>query len=395
MSFSKEDIIGLINSYNQNTISDEGIKHLENWLAENETNADEFANYLALLKESGAISSLTEIKTDVAWSRIIGAVSATKRQSKNRKLHFWLPYAAAVVVMCVVGYLMVYQVEKDYNFDGNYNFAEISTIGSKKAVLILNNGNAMNLEENLDSVIAEVDGTLIQNDGSNALTYKKSSSQQNKLIYNQINIPRGGEYSLTLADGTKVWLNSESSLKYPVQFIGEIRKVELTGEAYFEVAHNKSKPFIIESHGTEVKVLGTKFNVSAYNDEEDITTTLVEGSVQVSSLGNSELLEPGYQAVVKRGRSQFQVNKVNADLYTSWINGVFQFKNQSLEEICHQLSRWYNVEFFFTENQYRNLRFAGAAKKDKELDFTLEIIEKMADVKFAIKDNKVIVGKPY
>ncbi|WP_461643539.1 FecR family protein [Labilibaculum euxinus] len=394
MNFSKEHIIDLIASYHQNTISDEGIKHLENWLAENETNAEEFANYLALLKESGAISSLTEIKTQEAWSKIIGAVSVAKKQPKNSKLHYWLPYAAAVIVMCVIGYLMVYQVEKDYNFDGNYNFAEISTIGSKKAVLILNNGNAVNLEENLDSVIAEVDGTLIQNDASNALTYKKSSSLQSKLIYNQINIPRGGEYSLTLADGTKVWLNSESSLKYPVQFIGEIRKVELTGEAYFEVAHNKSKPFIIESHGTEVKVLGTKFNVSAYNDEEDITTTLVEGSVQVSSLGNSELLEPGYQAVVKRGSNQFQVNKVNVDLYTSWINGVFQFKNQSLEEICHQLSRWYNVEFFFTENQYRNLRFAGAAKKDRSLDFTLEIIEKMADVKFAVKGDKIIVGKP-
>ncbi|MDQ1770643.1 DUF4974 domain-containing protein [Labilibaculum sp. A4] len=394
MNFSKEHIIDLIASYHQNTISDEGIKHLENWLAENETNAEEFANYLALLKESGAISSLTEIKTQEAWSKIIGAVSVAKKQPKNSKLHYWLPYAAAVIVMCVIGYLMVYQVEKDYNFDGNYNFAEISTIGSKKAVLILNNGNAVNLEENLDSVIAEVDGTLIQNDASNALTYKKSSSLQSKLIYNQINIPRGGEYSLTLADGTKVWLNSESSLKYPVQFIGEIRKVELTGEAYFEVAHNKSKPFIIESHGTEVKVLGTKFNVSAYNDEEDITTTLVEGSVQVSSLGNSELLEPGYQAVVKRGSNQFQVNKVNADLYTSWINGVFQFKNQSLEEICNQLSRWYNVEFFFTENQYRNLRFAGAAKKDRSLDFTLEIIEKMADVKFAVKGGKIIVGKP-
>ena len=362
-------------------------------MAENEKNADEFANYLALLKESGAISSFTQIKTEEAWSRIIGAASKTKKQSKVSKIHLWLPYAAAVALICVIGYLMMDQVEKDYDFDGNYNFAEISSIGSKKAVLILNNGNAMNLDENLDSLIAEVDGTLIKNDASNSLTYNKRKSEQNKLIYNQISIPRGGEYSLTLADGTKVWLNSESTLKYPVQFIGKIRKVELTGEAYFEVAHNRVKPFIVESHGTAVKVLGTKFNVSSYSDEEDITTTLVEGSVHVSRLGNCKLLEPGYQAVVKRGSNQFQINKVNADLYTSWINGVFQFKDQPLEEICHQLSRWYNVEFFFTENQYRELRFAGAAKKDRPLDFTLEMIEKMADVKFAIKGNKIIVGK--
>lgn len=394
MSFSKEDIIGLIDSYYQNTISDEGIRQLENWLAEKETNADEFANYLALLKESGAISSLAYLKTEEAWTRIISASSEKAKPTKTRRLHLWLPYAAAVVVMCVIGYLMVYQVENDYNFDDNYNFAEISTIGSKKAVLILNNGNAMHLDGNIDSLIAEVDGTLIKNDASNSLTYNKSNSQQSKLIYNQINIPRGGEYSLILADGTKVWLNSESTLKYPVQFVGKIRKVKLTGEGYFEVANNKAKPFVIESHGTEVKVLGTKFNVSAYNDDGDITTTLVEGSVQLSSLGNSELLEPGYQAVVKRGSNQFQVLKVNTDLYTSWISGVFQFKDQSLEEICHQLSRWYNVEFFFTENKYRNLRFAGAAKKDRSLDFTLKMIEKMADVKFAIKDNKIIVGKP-
>ena len=394
MSFSKEDIIGLIDAYHKKTISDEGIKQLENWLAEDIANADEFANYLALLKESKVMGDLAEIKAEQAWSKISVSISKTKKQSKTRKLHLWLPYAAAVAVVCVVGYLMVYQFEKDYNFDENYNFAEISTIGSKKAVLILNGGNTMNLDESLDRVIAETDGTLIKNDASNNLIYNKGNSKQVKLIYNQIYIPRGGEYSLTLSDGTKVWLNSESSLKYPVQFVGEIRKVELTGEAYFEVAHNIEKPFIIESHNTEVKVLGTKFNVSSYDDEEYVTTTLVEGSVQVNSLGHSELLEPGYQAVVKRGSDQFMVSKVNADLYTSWINGVFQFKDQSLEEICHQLSRWYNVEFFFTENQYRNLRFAGAAKKDKSLDFMLEMIEKMADIKFAIKDNKIIVGKP-
>lgn len=392
MSFSKEDIIGLINSYHQNTISDEGIKHLENWLSENEANTDEFANYLALLKESGAISSIAQVKTEEAWSKIVGAISVSKKVTKTRKFHLWLPYAAAIVVMCVIGYLMVYQVENDYDFDKDYNFAEISTIRSKKAVLILNNGTSMHLDANIDSLIAEVDGTMIENDASNALIYKRGNSQ-GKLIYNQLNIPRGGEYSLMLADGTKVWLNSESSIKYPVQFLGKIRKVELTGEAYFEVAHNKAKPFIIESHGTEVKVLGTKFNLSSYNDEEEITTTLVEGSVQVSSLGSSKLLKPGYQAVVKRGSNQFQVNKVNADLYTSWINGVFQFNDQSLEEICHQLSRWYNVEFFFTENQYRNLKFAGATKKERSLDFTLEMIEKMADVKFAIKGDKIIVGK--
>lgn len=394
MKFSKEQIIDLISAYHQNTISDEGMQNLKDWLKINPKNSSEFANYLALLKESDAISQLNKIDKEQAWNNINQSLNKVSKPDKVRRLHQWLPYAAAVVVVAFVSYFMIYQVHQEYDFSKNYNFAEIAKAGSVKAILTLDNGEVMSLDNKLASVITEKDGTLIHKNKEDGIIYNRKAEVKTKLIYNKINVPRGGEYSLTLADGTRVRLNSESSLKYPVQFIGSIRKVELTGEAFFEVAHNADKPFIVKALDNEVKVLGTKFNVSSYSDEEYVATTLVEGSVQVEVLGNTQLLKPGFQAVVKKGDNKFAVNKVNTDLYTSWTTGVFRFKDQSLEEICHQLSRWYDVDFFFTENQYRNLRFSGAAKREKPIDFSLGMIEKMAKVKFAIKDNRIIVGKP-
>lgn len=393
MRFSKEQIIEYINSYHQNTISDEGIHYLEEWLESNANNSVEFANYLALLKESEAISQVNHIDKDKAWSKINSSLSKSTKFGKTRKMITWLPYAAAVAVIFVVSYFMLYQVTSEYDFNQNYNFAEISSVGSKKAILTLDGGQKMMLTEKHADSFSEKDGTLIEKDSSNTLKYASNTKEQNRLIYNRIDVPRGGEYSLTLADGTKVWLNSESSLKYPVQFVGNKREVELTGEAYFEVVHNTNKPFFVKAGDAEIKVLGTKFNISSYTDEEYIATTLVEGSVQVSSLGSKELLKPGFQAVVNRSGGEFQIREVDTRLYTSWVNGVFEFKNHSLEEICHQLSRWYNVEFFFTEKQYRELRFTGATKREKTIDFTLNMIEKMANIKFAIKDNKIIVGR--
>ena len=394
MRFSKEQIIEYINSYHQNTISDEGIHYLEEWLESNANNSVEFANYLALLKESEAISQVNHIDKDKAWSKINSSLSKSTKFGKTRKMITWLPYAAAVAVIFVVSYFMLYQVTSEYDFNQNYNFAEISSVGSKKAILTLDGGQKMMLAEKGANSFSEKDGTLIEKDSSNTLIYASNTKDQKRLIYNRIDVPCGGEYSVTLADGTKVWLNSESILKYPVQFIGDKRQVELTGEAYFEVVHNTNKPFFVKAGDAEIKVLGTKFNISSYTDEEYIATTLVEGSVQVSSLGSKELLKPGFQAVVNRSGGEFQIREVDTRLYTSWVNGVFEFKNHSLEEICHQLSRWYNVEFFFTEKQYRELRFTGATKREKTIDFTLNMIEKMANIKFAIKDDKIIVGRP-
>ncbi len=394
MKFSEEHIVSLIIAYQERGISDEEINELSEWLDADPDHANKFAKYLALLKEGKAVSQFDQIKSDEAWTKISKSLTMPKKETKVRKLKSWLPHVAAVVVVSLVSYFVLHQVSSDFDSNKTYNFAEVSTIGSKKAILTLEGGQKLKLEKNLTKVISEIDGTRINKDSTNSLTYNNSQSHKTKLIYNRIDVPRGGEYNLILADGTRVWLNSQSSLRYPVQFMGKTRQVELTGEGYFEVAHNPKQAFIIKARDTEVKVLGTKFNVSTYDDEEFIATTLVEGSVELSSLGEKIRLKPGFQAVIKRGDDEFQIQAVNTDLYTSWMKGVFEFRNHSLEDICHQLSRWYSVEFFFVENQYRQLRFTGAVKREKSIDFALEMIEKMANVKFAIKDDKIIVGRP-
>ncbi|WP_421919893.1 FecR family protein [Marinifilum sp.] len=393
MNDSQERILNLIQEYQQRSISEAGMQRLKEWLKEDDIHSEEFAKYLALFKESGTFGNLDHIRNEEAWLIINKSLSKSKKKTKTFRLKIWLPYAAAVVVLLVGSYFMIKHHRNEYDFAKDYNFTEISSVGSKKAVLTLQGGQKVVLEESTDSIFVETDGTLIQKNETSELVYDNSSSVNNEVIFNQIDIPRGGEYSVVLADGTKVWLNSKSSLKFPVKFVGNVRKITLTGEAYFEVAHNPDKPFIIESHDTEIKVLGTSFNLSSYDDEEYIATTLVEGSIEISCLGNKELLKPGFQAILKRGDNKFKVEKVNAALFTSWKDGVFRFKDQSLEEICHQLSRWYNVDFFFTDYRFRDYRFTGAAKKSKTLDFTLDLIEKVADVQFAIKDDKIIVGK--
>ncbi len=387
------NIIALMHSYAERNISEDELQHLNNWLAEDEANKEEFAKYLALLKESEALYKVDKLEIEKAWLKISQNIDKPGRSIKNRGSIIWLPYAAAVVVLLIVGYFMADLFKSDVDFNKDYDFAEVSSVGSKKAVLIMDGGRKMKLEHSTEKVISETDGTIINKDSTNSLIYNKNDEKSSRLIYNKIEVPRGGEYMLILADGTKVWLNSESSLKFPVQFTTNIRRVELIGEAYFEINHNPSKPFIIKTRDTEIEVLGTSFNVSSYDDQNYIATTLVEGSIQLRTLGNTKQLQPGHQAIVKRGDNVFQVKKVNTGVYTSWTKGVFQFKNQSLEEITKQLGRWYNVDFFFTENQFRELRFSGAAKREKPIDFALELIEKMADVQFAIEGDHIIVGR--
>jgi len=393
MKFLKEHIIDLIAAYHQKTISPEGLAELNDWLDTNPDHSMEFANYLALLKETEAINHIDNINHDEAWEKISKSLSKTSVKTKTRRLHLWMPYAAAVAIIFIVSTLIL-QLNRDINYSEDYNFDQIAQVGSKKAVLTLANGEKVLLEEGKVKTIAERDGTEIDKDSENNLSYKKNDLKSPKAIYNFIEVPRGGEYKLNLSDGTKVWLNSESSLKYPVQFAGNIRKVELTGEAYFDVSHDKTAPFIVKARDTEIKVLGTEFNISTYDDDEFIATTLVEGSVEVNCLGSKAKLSPGFQSVIKRGDNHIEIIEVDTQLYTSWVNGVFEFENHTLEQITQQLSRWYDVDFFFTEKQFRNLRFTGAIKRDKSIDFALEMMEKIAQVKFAIKDDKIIIGQP-
>lgn len=379
----------ILNFYKGDMKEEKAVKFKE-WLDEDVERQNYFRAYHKIYGEAKTFQFLEQLNNEQAWSNISKKIT----KPKVRRLHRWLPYAVAVSVIVFVSVLLLLEKPKQNNFNKDYDFAQLATVGSKKALLTLANGTKIRLHEQLKQNFSEVDGTKIHKDTANNLTYYASVSTNLKLIYNNIEVPRGGEYSLILSDGTKVWLNSDSKLRYPVKFIGNKRDVFLVGEAYFEVAHNADSPFIVHAHDSEVKVLGTKFNISSYEDQEFISTTLVEGSVEVNDLTNSKILKPGYQSVIFRGVNGIDVSQVETHLYTSWVNGVFEFEDMDLEYIMAQLARWYNVKFFFTEEKFKNIRFTGAIMRDNSFEFALDLIEQIAEVDFAIKDDYIIVGRP-
>lgn len=206
--------------------------------------------------------------------------------------------------------------------------------------------------------------------------------------YATLSTPRKGQYKITLADGTRVWLNAESSLKYPAQFSQGKRQVELKGEGYFEVAHDKARPFIVTAGGQEVKVLGTRFNINAYHNEPHILTTLVEGSVQLSDMAHKStlLLKPSQQAIFTSGK--FDVNTLDTESYTAWTENEFSFRGASMGEVLRQLERWYDLDVDYSSVP-TGLEVTASLKRDKKLSSVLQILEKATDIHFQMKGRRL------
>ncbi|HMG10019.1 MAG TPA: FecR domain-containing protein [Mucilaginibacter sp.] len=262
--------------------------------------------------------------------------------------------------------------------------------GTNKAVLTLANGSKIVLDETADGEVTTQAGITISKAGSGHLVYSVSgTSNDSKPVYNTIETPRGGQYQVILPDGTKIWLNAASSIKFPTIFSGKERNVTLSGEAYFEVAHNKDKPFHVDALGIQIEVLGTHFNVNAYQDEDAVKTTLLEGSVKLMHHQASTLLKPGQQGKVSEGGDRFEVSPVDTSIVTAWKNEMFVFDNTDLHALMRQLSRWYNIEVVY-KGQVANDVFFGKIDRKSRLSKVLRILE-LGDVHFKIEDKKLIV----
>lgn len=271
--------------------------------------------------------------------------------------------------------------------------------GGNKAVLTLADGSKIVLNDAKNGVLASQGNLSISKNKEGQVVYQvlenKNSNQKDE-VYNTITTPRGGQYQINLPDGTKVWLNAASTLKFPLAFNKNERRVELTGEAYFEVnplASSKIKsgkvPFIVKSQSQEVEVLGTHFNVNAYSDEIDTRTTLLEGSVKIVQRGsqNSKLLKPGQQSVVDK---TITISNVDADQAIDWQKGYFSFDNESVESIMRKISRWYNVDVEYKDNiRYR--KFAGRISKFENVSQILRIMEKTKVIHFKIEEGRITV----
>lgn len=260
--------------------------------------------------------------------------------------------------------------------------------GGNKAVLTLADGSAIVLDTTKDGRLTTQGAVKVIKLADGQLAYQQAADT-GAIVYNSIATPRGGQYQLTLSDGTQVWLNASSVLRFPVAFNGKERRVMLTGEGYFEVAKNAAKPFHVEVNAVDVEVKGTHFNINAYENEGAIRTTLLEGSVRVAGQAGECLLKPGQQAVAKGVHSLHVKNSVDIDAVVAWKNGKFTFKGADLGTILRQASRWYDIDFVY--NDTVDEKFSGDISRTVNAEQLLSILELTGKVGFQIKGKSVTV----
>jgi len=270
----------------------------------------------------------------------------------------------------------------------NHKFKDDVAPGNTKATLTLADGSTIILNDAKNGTLAQQGASkVVKLDGK--VLYDIASEKTKKVVYNTISTPKGGQYQLELPDGSLVWLNASSSIHFPTSFTEKDRRVEITGEAYFEVAKDASKPFIVSVNRSEVQVLGTHFNVNAYNDEEELRTTLLEGAVKFVDGNNTNLLQPGQQSQLAKNGMVKVVGNVDVDEVVAWKNGLFSFENAGIETIMRQLSRWYDVDI-----EYKGKTddiFVAEMSRNIKLSDALRALELTGRVKFEIEGRKIVV----
>lgn len=262
--------------------------------------------------------------------------------------------------------------------------------GSAKAILIVGNQAPITIDRRSLSITEA--GNEIRNDSAGGLVFQNKGIEKTETTYSTLVIPLGGEYKITLPDGTQVWLNSQSELRFPSRFAKDCRLVELKGEGYFKVAKENRRPFLVKTTDAEIKVYGTEFNLHAYEEEKELTATLVNGSISVTPTGREEMkILPSQQLSYFRETRGVSVREVDTELYTSWKDGFYSFENTSLGEIFNYLKRWYMLEVSYTEPSLKEMRFTGAFQKDRPIGYGLNLIRLTCEVNFKIDGNHILV----
>ncbi len=377
------EIARIIARHQQGIITPAEKTILEDWLNESPDNREIFGKISDKTRKENGVARYSRIDTEKEYQQFI-----RKYRSRNS---FWnyrrlLKYAALLILpLAIAASLLFTQFKR-----------EIPSIppGFSRATLVLADGRSIELKQDSAYVINENEGSLLTNDNG-LVTYRKTteSSRSKMNLYNRIFVPRNGEYQLLLEDGTRVWINSETNIEYPVSFSEKIRRVRLSGEAYFEVAHNPDRPFIVELENAKIEVLGTSFNVRAYKEDISLTTTLAEGKVAFSSGAGDEnfVMNPGEQFELDKTSGAVTKRSVDVSLYTAWKDGRFAFRDQRLEDIFKTLARWYDVEVVYQTEGIKDKRFTGDLKRYDDFNKILEIMGSSDLIKFEFRDNKIII----
>ena len=387
----------LFNRLLDGQLSPDEVRSLIQWLGDEHPDPQAAEMVLSQLKQSISPDELTPEILAKLEARLPLVLAGNKQHSASVVSIFrrkWFRYAAAIIILLGIGLFFI--------TSGKQGNSEKPTIarstgadiepGKQGAILTLIDGSKMLLDSLGNGVVTTQNGTkvLLQN---GQLIYKTGNSSKAAIGYNTMATPKGRQFQLVLPDGSKVWLNAASSIKYPTVFTGNERKIEVTGEAYFEVVKDPASPFRVKvSDETEVEVLGTHFNVNSYKNEESINTTLLEGSVSVKNSSGKLILQPGQQARVAGNEKIKLFAEVDVEKVMAWKNGVFNFEDATLEEVMRQLERWYDIDVVYEKNIPR-LEFYGKMGRDLSLATVLRGLEK-SNVHFRIEEGRKLVVLP-
>jgi transmembrane sensor len=346
------------------------------------------------------ISDPLEKKVET-WSAITKHIGDFPKEFQKRNQYIFLKrvgYAAALLIVVFAG-LYFYPPSDKQSLAVKARPSKLDVKpGGNNAILTLSDGRSIVLNDTKEGLIAAQSGLSIKKTKDGHLIYTAEAGDERpdqleskyEVMYNTISTPRGGSYQVSLPDGTRVWLNAASSLRFPTHFPGKERNVQLKGEAYFEVAKNKSKRFIVKTGIQAVTVLGTHFNINAYQDEVSYNTTLLEGSVSISNGNDNRLLKPGEQASVSTGLRSIKITSVDVEETVAWKNNKISFTSQPLEKIMRQISRWYNVDIVYKGNISAKT-FTGTISRYANVSEVLDMLELTDLVHFKIEEGRITV----
>ena len=335
----------------------------------------------------------TKFETMMEELRQTTPVIAMQRSTRKRFI-YRMAAAAAILVAVLTTFFFLFN-NKNENGIASSDKSSIKendlAPGRNTAVLTPADGTTIDLGSAKNGELTNQGNAKVMKLNDGQLAYNTTAGSSTEILYNTMHTPRGGQYKLSLPDGSLVWLNASSSIHYPTSFQGEERKVEITGEVYFEIAHDATKPFKVSVNEMEVQVLGTRFNVNAYNDEPTINTTLLEGRVKVTGLitHDSRLITPGQQARLNNTGSIKVFNNIDVDAVMAWKNGYFSFDNADMAAVMRQFSRWYDVDIVY-EGKIPDRKFGGEISRNLNASQALRILEE-SKVHFKIEGKKIIV----
>lgn len=343
----------------------------------------------------------TELLGDKVFDRISQSIHNQEEPLPSRRLYYLKSFSVAAMILMTVTFGIYFYTNRDLEQAETYveiNAKNDILPGTNKAILTLADGSKISLDDAANGLLASQGNIAITKTENGQIVYERNiESKKGNMGYSAINTiqtPNGGKYKITLPDGSKVWLNSASTIQYPASFDGIERKVILKGEAYFEIAHNKDVPFRVVSNNQIVEVLGTHFNINSYEGEDYTKTTLLEGSVRVilnsskEKSSNTKLLKPGEQSLTSKSKSNIQVENADTEKAIAWKNGYFKFKNTPINEIMREIERWYDVELVY-EGKIPTDEFTGFISNDVKLSAVLKIMEQSGGVKFTAKGKKI------